>query len=150
MTQNYHLAQINIAQGIADIDDPLMKDFIDQIDYINRLAESAEGFIWRLQTDGGDATGISAFDDPKVILNMSVWDSLESLKEYVYTGDHVEVFKQKKKWFVKMDSPSIALWWIPAGTIPSIQDGKDALDYLEKHGPSEKYFIFSKPFSQPK
>lgn len=146
MTQQYLLAQINIAKGLAPLDDPVMKGFVDQIEHINKLVESSEGFVWRLEGDGGDATDINAFDDELIVVNMSVWESLEALKNYVYSGDHLAVLKQKKTWFEKMEGPMLALWWIPAGTVPTVEDGKAALESLKVNGPTEAAFTFAKPY----
>lgn len=149
MSQNYHLAQINIAKGLSTLDDPIMKDFVDRLDQINALADSSPGFIWRLQTDGGDATSIRAFDDEKIIVNMSVWESFQSLKDYVYSGEHLEAMKTKKSWFEKMQGPVFALWWIPAGSIPTVQDGKNSLEQLKKFGSTSRAFTFAEPKEMP-
>jgi len=149
MTQPYHLAQINIAKGHATLENPIMKGFVDQIDHINKLAEASPGFVWRLKTENGDATEIQPFDDELIIVNMSVWGSMESLKNYVYSGDHLEALKQKKSWFQKIQGPFLALWWIPAGTTPTVQDGKNALEQLRLHGSTPKAFTFAKPQPMP-
>ena len=145
----YHLAQINIARGLAPLDDPLMKDFVDQLDAVNALAEASPGFIWRLKTEAGDATAIQAYDDPRIIVNMSVWESLEALKDYVYSGQHLAVLRDKKRWFEKLESPALALWWIPAGTVPSVADGKAALDRLGREGAGPAAFTIARPQPAP-
>ena len=96
---------------------PCLKGFVDQLDRINALADASSGFIWRLQTEEGNATSINAFDDGKTIVNMSVWESFQSLRDYVYSGEYLEALKNKKSWFEKMQGPVLALWWIPAGSL---------------------------------
>ena len=145
----FQLAQINIAKGKADVASPVMKGFVDRLDEINQLADQSPGFVWRLQTEDGDATGIQAFDDPHLIVNMSVWEDLESLKIYVYKSQHVELIKDRSAWFNKMIESQVALWWIPEGHIPSIAEGKEKLEAIEKNGPSDSAFSFAKPFPLP-
>jgi hypothetical protein len=149
MTKKYHLAQVNIATAKAPLDDPIMQGFVEQLDHVNRLADNSPGFIWRLQTDDGDATSIPFSDDTRVIVNMSVWASLEALENYVYSGDHLAVLRQKKNWFEKPTGPILALWWIPSGEIPTIESAKRALEMLRQDGPSQQAFTFAKRFPEP-
>lgn len=142
----YRLAQINIAQGKDAIDTDAMKGFVNRLDEINAIADSADGFIWRLQTDDGDATTIQAFDDPNLLVNMSVWENIESLKNYVYRTFHVELIQDRDAWFDKIVSVHQTMWWIPEDHIPSIKEGKQKLEYLQKHGSSQQAFTFAKPF----
>ncbi|WP_137817754.1 DUF3291 domain-containing protein [Pseudomonas sp. 2FG] len=146
MSQKYQLAQVNIARAKAPMDDPLMRGFVEQLEPINRLAENSPGFVWRLQTDEGDATSIKLFDDERIIVNMSVWESFEALKNYVYSGEHLAVLRNKKSWMGKLDSPSLALWWVPHGHIPTPESAKLALAMLEEKGPSPAAFTFTKPY----
>jgi hypothetical protein len=145
----YHLAQINIGRMLAPIDDPLMAEFVAQLPAINALADASPGFVWRLQTEAGDATSVKIYDDDKVIVNMSVWESIESLREYAYRSQHTGVMKYRTKWFEKFDGPYMALWWIPAGHVPSPQEGKERLDHLRKHGVSSYAFSFKNVFPAP-
>lgn len=149
MTHDYHLVQVNIARAKAALDSPIMQGFVDQLDRINQLAETSPGFVWRLQTEDGDATALKVFDDELIIVNMSVWDSFESLKNYVYTGDHLSVLKNKKHWFEKPSAPTLALWWVPAGHLPTIEQAKSALRTLTTKGPSAQAFTFATPFPAP-
>lgn len=149
MSKKFHLAQVNIARAKGPMDSPVMKGFVDQLDRINALAESSPGFVWRLQTEEGDATALNVFDDERIIINMSVWESFQALKDYVYAGGHLKVLKDKKNWFEKMPGPILALWWIPAGSTPTVDDGKRALQALEANGPTAEAFSFAKPFSSP-
>lgn len=149
MAKNYQLAQVNIAKAKAPLDDPVMKGFVDQLDHINRLAENSPGFVWRLKTDEGDATAIQMFEDPLIIVNMSVWESLEALRNYVYSGDHLIALKSRKNWFEKLDMPALALWWVPTGRMPAIESAKIALEKIRAHGASPEAFTFAKSFPAP-
>jgi hypothetical protein len=142
----YQLAQINIARARAARDTEIMNGFVDRVDEINSLADTFPGFIWRLQDEEGDATTITAFDDPLLLINMSVWEDIESLKNFVYKSIHVELIRDRDAWFHKMLNMHQALWWIPAGHIPSVHEGKERLEYLQKHGPGKFAFTFAKPF----
>ena len=142
----YQLAQINIAKARDTMDSETMKGFVDRLDEINDLADSQPGFIWRLQTEDGDATSIQAFDDPSLIVNMSVWADIDSLKNFVYKSIHIELVRDRDAWFSKMLQVHQALWWVPANHIPSIEEGKIRLQHLEDNGPSEYAFTFAKPF----
>ncbi|WP_137886832.1 DUF3291 domain-containing protein [Pseudomonas sp. 2FE] len=149
MSQKYQLAQVNIARAKAPLDDPLMRGFVEQLEPINRLAENSPGFVWRLQTEEGDATAIKLFDDERIIVNMSVWETFEALKDYVYGGEHLALLRNKKSWMEKLDSPSLVLWWVPQGHIPSPESAKLALAALQENGPSPAAFIFTKPYPAP-
>ncbi|MGY0216618.1 DUF3291 domain-containing protein [Endozoicomonadaceae bacterium StTr2] len=142
----YHLAQINIAHARDTMDSLTMKGFVDRLDEINALADDAPGFVWRLQTDEGDATAIQAYDDPAIIVNMSVWQDIESLKHFVYRTAHVDLIRDRDAWFLKMMQAHQALWWIPAGHIPSVEEGRTRLEQLEVNGPGPAAFTFAKPF----
>ncbi|MFC6632825.1 DUF3291 domain-containing protein [Microbulbifer taiwanensis] len=149
MADRFHLAQVNIGRARGPMDSPVMQGFVDQLDRINALADRSPGFVWRLQTEEGDATSLQVFDDERIIVNMSVWESLEALKSYVYSGEHLEVLKNKKHWFEKMPGPILALWWIPAGSLPAIEDGVRALQSLSANGPTAEAFSFARPFPLP-
>ncbi|MDX2066928.1 MAG: DUF3291 domain-containing protein [Haliscomenobacter sp.] len=138
-----HLAQINIGRLLAPIDDPLITDFVRQLDDINALAESSPGFVWRLKDDtSNDATSINVFGDPLIIVNMSVWESIEDLKYFAYKSAHVQVFRDRARWFEKMDVAHMALWWVPVGTMPTAEEGRDRLLFLREKGESEWAFTF--------
>lgn len=149
MTTPYHLAQVNIARTLAPLDHPSMRGFVEQLDPINQLAERSPGFVWRLQTEEGDATSIQLFDDERIIVNLSLWQSYEALKDYVYSGEHLAVLKQKKSWMEKLQTPSLALWWLPAGVVPTAEDAKHRLALLEENGPSPSVFTFARPYPAP-
>jgi len=145
----YHLAQINIGRILAPIDDPIMAEFVSQLPPINALADATPGFVWRLQSESGDATSIKVYDDELIIVNMSVWESVESLREYAYKSSHAGVMRDRKRWFEKFDGPYYALWWVPVGHIPTSQEGKARLDYLREHGESPYVFSFKNVFPEP-
>ncbi len=145
----FQLAQINIGRLIAPLDDPQIAEFVAGLDPINALAEQSTGFIWRLKSVAGNATDIVYNDDPFVIVNMSVWESLAALKNYVYDSRHLEFFKQRRAWFEKMDKPHYCLWWVPAGHRPTVAEGRERLEHYQSHGSTAHAFWFSEPFPQP-
>ena len=145
----YHLAQINIAQMLAPIDDPLMAEFVAQLAPVNALADTTPGFVWRLQTEEGDATSLQVYEDNMIIVNMSVWENVESLREYAYRSAHVGVMKYRTKWFERFDGPYMALWWVPMGHKPTPQEGKERLEYLRKNGDTPFAFSFKNVFPMP-
>lgn len=143
----YQLAQINIARMLAPLDSPIMHDFVANLDEINALAESAPGFVWRLKGDGNDATSLRPYEDERVIVNMSVWESVDTLFQYAYYSDHTEFFRRRREWFHKMTTPAVALWWIEAGHIPTVDEAKEKLALIEKHGPTPQAFTFKQRFT---
>lgn len=145
----WHLAQINVARGVAAIDDPEMAEFVAQLDAINAVADASPGFVWRLQSESGNATDIQAYADPRIIINVSVWESAEALFDYVYRSEHLSVLRRRRDWFERADRPIMALWWIEAGTTPSVEEGIARLDYLAEHGPTERAFTFKERFPAP-
>jgi hypothetical protein len=142
----YQLAQVNISPLKEPIDSLLLVDFVAQLDEINALAEACEGFVWRLQGEDGNATAYQVFDNKMIIMNMSVWESVESLRNYVYKTVHADVMKQGGKWFNKLARPQMALWWVPAGHIPTPQEAKENLAYLAENGETKEAFTFNNPF----
>jgi heme-degrading monooxygenase HmoA len=145
----YHLAQINIARLIAPLDDPKIAEFVAQLEPINALADKAPGFLWRLQSESGNATDIAYGDDPFIIVNMSVWRSLEALRNFAYTSDHARVFRERAKWFEKMSKPNYCLWWIPAGHFPTVAEGRERLEHYQLNGATPYSFWFTRQFPQP-
>jgi GNAT superfamily N-acetyltransferase len=123
----------------APADDPLVSEFMDNLARINAVADATPGFVWRLQTEQGNATDIHAFPDPRQLVNMSVWESVESFKQYVYRSDHVEFFRRRAEWF-EADAKRVALWWVAAGTIPELDEAVRRLEFLERHGTSPYAF----------
>lgn len=143
---SYQLAQVNIARMVAPLDSPVMRDFVDNLDRINAQAEAAAGFVWRLKGDGNDATSLRPYEDERIIVNMSVWETIDALFQYTYYSDHTAIFRRRAEWFVKMTTPPVALWWVEAGHIPTVAEAKVKLDLLEKHGPTPQSFTFKQRF----
>lgn len=144
---SFHLAQVNIARLRAPITDPLLADFVANLDRVNGLAEAAPGFVWRLKGDEGNALAVRAFDDDALIINISVWDGIDSLFEYTYKSDHVGVFRRRTEWFVPLGTSHLALWWIPAGHQPDANEAKESLAHLDAHGPTPRAFTFKQRFT---
>jgi len=145
----FHLAQVNIGRVRAPLDDPIMDGFRTQLDPINALADRTPGFVWRLQTEDGNATAIRPYQDELMAINMSVWESLEALKQFVYQSAHVGPLRDRKLWFEPIEGPIQALWWIPAGHIPTVDEAKARLVLLKERGPSPDAFTFRVPFPSP-
>ena len=147
--QDYYLAQINIALMKAPIDDPIMAEFAAALSQVNAVADQSPGFVWRLQTSSGDATDIRAYPDPRILVNVSVWRSVEQLKAYVYKSFHGEFFARRRQWFEKLPGEHFAMWWLPAGHLPTIEEGKAKLESLTLHGDSPECFTFANPYPSP-
>ena len=133
----YHLAQVNIAAMRGPLDDPLMADFVARIDEINALAEASPGYVWRWRE-----TGSGPFEDPRTLFNMSVWESVEALRNYVYRSPHAELFRRRQDWFVESGKATTALWWIPAGHEPTPEEAAERLALLDEVGPGPFAFGF--------
>jgi hypothetical protein len=145
---DHELAQLNIARLAAPVDSPELVDFVANLDRINALADAAPGFVWRLQTEDGDATAIRHFGEDYIV-NMSVWRDIESLHDYVYRSAHVKVMRRRKEWFERMREAYMVLWWVPAGHRPSLDEAEARLRSLREKGPSVDAFNFKKPFPAP-
>ena len=141
-----HLAQVNVATLRAPLDGPELAGFVAELEPINALADASPGFVWRLQTEDGDATAIRPFHDDRVMVNLSVWASLAALRAFVYATRHLEVMRHRRAWFQRMPDPYRALWWVPAGTIPTVAEAKDRLELLASQGPGPEAFTFRAPF----
>lgn len=142
----YQIAQVNIGRIRAPLDDPVMAGFVTRLDEINSLAEQSPGFVWRLQTSEGNATYLRPYDDDRILVNMSVWTTIEALRHYVYRTAHVEVLQRREAWFEKFAGAYAALWWVPEGHIPGIDEAKKRLAYLDNHGPTQFAFTFKTAF----
>jgi heme-degrading monooxygenase HmoA len=130
----------------APLDTPELAGFVAQLEPINALADGYEGFVWRLQTEDGDATAIRPYGDDRVMVNLSTWESLQALRNFVYASRHLDVMRRRREWFHRMADAYLALWWVPAGTIPTVAQAKDRLDLLQRQGPSPTAFTFRVPF----
>ncbi|WP_367751947.1 DUF3291 domain-containing protein [Flavobacterium sp. WC2430] len=146
----YQIAEINIAKmkGVA-INDPIMKEFVDNLDSVNELAESSTGFVWRLKDDTNNATALNPYNDEQIIVNVSVWENVESLENFVYKTFHTEFLKRRKEWFQTFGKVYTAMWWIKKGEFPTLYNAKEKLDYLQENGASEIVFDFRKKFPKP-
>ena len=146
----WHLAQLNIGRLRAPVDDPAIADFADNLDPINALADGTPGFVWRLQTEEGNATAIRPFpDDELMAINMSVWESMEALADYVYRSAHTSFLRRRSEWFERLRDVYLVLWWIPAGTVPTVDEALARLDHLRTFGPTPEAFTFRQPFPHP-
>jgi heme-degrading monooxygenase HmoA len=138
-----HLAQLNVARMRAPLDDPSMADFVDNLERINKLGDASPGFVWRLQDDDGAATSYRPFDDDDIIVNLTVWESVAALRAYAYTTEHRDFLRRRREWFLPLDSPYLALWWLPEGELPTVEDAVARLAHLAERGPSERAFTFA-------
>ena len=141
----HQLAQLNIAKMKYGFDDPELADFVAALDDINALADESPGFVWRLQTDEGDATAIDFFGSDYLV-NMSVWEDVESLRDYAFRSAHRDVLARRNEWFDRMDEAYAVLWWVPAGTIPTLEQAAARLDSLRRLGPTSRAFTFKQLF----
>jgi hypothetical protein len=147
VTVAWHLAQLNIARLAAPIDAPEIAPFVAALDAVNALAERSPGFVWRLQTDDGNATSVRPFDDERIIVNLTVWTSIDALADYVYRSDHTAFLRRRREWFAHIDGPALVMWWVPAGDIPTLDDAKARLAHLATQGPTAQAFTFRHPFA---
>jgi hypothetical protein len=142
----WQLAQMNIARMLAPLDSPVMAGFVAKIDEFNALADRSPGFVWRFQDDTGNATYLRPYADERIIFNLSVWESPDHLKAYVYRTGHADLVRQRQQWFEHSDVAIMALWWIPAGTLPTVDEAKARLAHLREHGPGAHAFGFRQIF----
>lgn len=145
----YHLAQVNIGRLRAPVDSPIVAEFMEALGPINALADVAPSFVWRLQTADGNATAIRPFEDDEILINMSVWESIEPLGNFVYRSAHTPYMRRRREWFQPMAEVYMALWWVPAGHIPTTAEAAERLRHLQEHGPTPHAFTFRRPFPPP-
>ena len=144
---DFHLAQLNIGRLRHPIEAPESAGFADALDEINALAEAAPGYVWRLCDESGNATAFDFRDDPLWALNLTVWESVEALREYTYRTDHAGYLRRRREWFEPHDRPHLVMWWIPAGTTPTIAEAVERLERLEAEGPTPEAFTFARRFT---
>ncbi len=144
----YELAQLNIALMKAPLESPLLADFVANLDRVNSLAEQSPGYVWRLQTEEGNATGIRDFGE-EYLVNLSVWEDVESLHGFVYASEHVDIMRRRKAWFEMLREAYSVLWWVPAGQRPEIAEARDRLTTLRQRGPSAAAFTFKQDYPPP-
>ena len=145
----WHLAQLNVARLRAPLDDPLIADFVDNLEHVNALGERSPGYVWRLQTDAGDATAVRAFDDPLTILNLTVWTSVEALGDFAYRSGHLAFLRRKREWFERAVEAHLVMWWVPAGHLPTVEEALGRLEDLRTNGASARAFTFRSPQAPP-
>ena len=145
---HYELAELNIAHLIAPLESPALVDFVDNLDRINSLAEAAPGFVWRLKTEDGNATSLRPFGDDYIV-NLSVWQDVDTLFEYVYRTAHAPFLSRRKSWFQHMREAYMVLWWVPRGARPDVDEAREKLDLLRANGPSPAAFTFKRRFPPP-
>ena len=141
-----HLAQLNVARLRAPMDDPMIDDFRLNLKTINSLAEASAGYVWRLQDETGDATSIKPFGDELEIVNLTVWESIETLADFTYRSGHVEFLRRRRDFFEASTRPTLCLWWIPEGTVPTVEEAIARLEHLRAHGPTPTAFTFVRRF----
>jgi heme-degrading monooxygenase HmoA len=144
-----HLAQVNIARMRGPLDSSVMADFAARIDEINAVADRSPGFVWRLQDGAGNATYLRPYDDDRILFNLSVWETLEALRAFVYRSAHAELFRGRKAWLEALGRPGVALWWVAEGRPPSVEEAKRRLELIERDGPSPAAFTFKAAFPPP-
>jgi hypothetical protein len=174
----FHLAQLNVGRLLHLLDHPQIKEFMDGLDHINALAEQSPGFVWRLQTESGNATDVHHpwSQDPFALVNLSVWKSAEDLRNFVYRSGHLDYYLKRSDWFEKPDQAHYGLWWVPEGHIPSLNaqrarrappklsgtgsrrapfcaclldEARGRLEHYRAHGASPHAFRFGKLFPAP-
>jgi len=151
MVNTFHLAEINVARmNGVNINDPIMKEFVDNLEIVNNLAEKSEGFVWRLKDESNNATNINPYNDEQVIINVSVWQTLVALENFVHRTFHSDFLKRRKEWFQTYGKVHTAMWWIPKEQVPTIEDSVEKLAYLQKNGSSDIVFDFRNKFPPPK
>ncbi|OZI08806.1 hypothetical protein BWI93_07160 [Siphonobacter sp. BAB-5385] len=146
---SHQLAQVNIVRLLAPFDSAELADYTSRVEPLNTLADGSPGFVWRLQSDTGDATSIQAYEDPMILINLSVWEDIETLKAYTYRSDHATIMKRRREWFAKIKSVTLALWWIKSGSLPTVEQARQRLDCLNQHGPTPFAFTFKTLFNPP-
>ncbi|WP_030159222.1 DUF3291 domain-containing protein [Glycomyces sp. NRRL B-16210] len=150
MAMGYELAQVNIARMLAPLDSETMQDFVGGLDEVNAAAEAAEGFVWRLVDESGaNATDFRFYDDDWLIVNLSVWTGPEPLKSFMYGPVHRPFLQRRREWFERIAEAVTALWWVPAGRPPTVEEAEQRLTLLREQGPTPKAFTLKETFPKP-
>jgi hypothetical protein len=139
MMEARHLAEFNVARIKYPLDDPRMKEFVDNVARVNALADNIDGFVWRLQDDSGHAMGMRVYDDPAILPNLTVWEDVAALERFVFKTVHGRFFGRREAWF-EQPAPTLVMWWVAAGHRPNLEEGVARLDHLRAHGPSDFAF----------
>ena len=145
----WEIAQLNVGRTIAPLDSPVMAGFMDRLAEINALAEATPGFVWRLQGDSGNNTDLKVSDDPRFIVNLTVWRSIDELWAYTYRSDHSTVLRRRYEWFERRETPGMVLWWQPTRTIPTVDEALRRLRRLTELGPTPEAVTFKQRFPPP-
>jgi hypothetical protein len=149
VVSDYELAQLNIGVVRGPMDSPIMAEFAGNLDRINALAETAPGFVWRLQTPEGNATAIRPFENENTLINMSVWQDIDSLRKFVYRSAHADILRRRREWFDKLNEAILVLWWVPRGHRPTVEEAIARLEVLRRQGPHPEAFSFRETYSPP-
>jgi hypothetical protein len=150
LVATYHIAQYNVARMRAPIEDPIMRGFASRLDELNHLGDSSPGFVWRYHTEDGTSISVRPYpDDPLVVINMTVWESIEALHAFTYRSDHGPMYAARHTWFEQMAGHTLVLWWVPAGQTPDPVEGKERLELLRRRGPSPDFFTMKRRFPPP-
>lgn len=150
----HELAQVNIARLAAHLTDPRLADFVAALEPVNALADAADGFVWRLQTEAGDATDVVAFEGEQgdgigVITNLSTWRDVEALSAFVFRTAHAEIMRRRREWFLPIEEAYTVCWWVPAGHRPSVEEAEERLALLRRSGPVPEAFSLRRHFPPP-
>jgi len=148
--RDHDLAQLNIGRLLAPTDSPVVAEFMEALDEVNALADRSPGFVWRFQTDEGNATAERPFPDDTILVNLSTWESIDALSDYVYRTVHAEYLRRRREWFERLDEVGIVLWWVPTGHRPSVAEAIERLEHLQQHGSTHRAFTFRHRFEAPR
>jgi hypothetical protein len=145
---DYHIAELNIGRLVAPVGDPRVADFVDNLQRINQLGHQTPGFVWQLLTEDGDSTAFRIFEGDDMLINLTVWEDIDSLYKFAYSSEHVAFFRRRREWFHKLeDYPALVLWWVPAGHHPTLEEARDKVLHLKEHGPTPLAFTFKQRYT---
>jgi len=145
----YELAQLNIGIIRGAMDSPIMAEFAANLARINALADASPGFVWRLQTEAGNATAIRPFENENMLLNMSVWRDIDSLVQFVYRSAHSAIMRRRREWFDRMSEAYLVLWWVARGHRPTVAEAIARVEALRSRGPHPQAFNFRQTYPAP-
>lgn len=150
----YDLAQVNVARLLAPLDSEVLKPFVDALDEVNAEGDHSPGFVWRLQSESGNATDVEGFgwdvaDSYGVIVNLTTWNSTQALSDFIFGGRHLEIMRRRREWFHPVAEATTALWWVPAGSRPTVSEAEDRIRSLRHHGHTENAFTLRRHFPHP-
>lgn len=145
----WELAQFNLARAVDTLESPALAGFVAELKRLNELADVSAGFVWRYEGHSADEPAAAADNDPQMLLNLSVWRSVQALYDYTYRGDHARQIARRKEWFEQTREPRLVLWWVPAGRRPTLQEGLARLQELRTRGPTSRAFTFKQRFPAP-